>query len=58
MRGERLGAAPIDHRPGITGREDAAGKRNIRQVGAMGVEPRVERDRRAGEPKAFNRAAG
>ncbi len=58
MRGKRLVAAPIDHRADITGRKDAAGKRDIRQVGPIGVEPRIERDRRAGQPKAFNRAAG
>ena len=58
MRGQRLVAAAIDHRPGIAGRKDAAGKRDIRQVGAIGVESRIKRDRRAGQPKAFNRAAG
>lgn len=58
MCGQRVVAAAIDHGLGIARRKDAAGKRDIRKVGAIGVEPRIKADRRAAQPKALNRVAG
>ena len=56
--GSGAGAGSLDHRAGVVGREQLAGQSDVGDVAAIGVDPLVQQDRRAGEREALSRAGG
>lgn len=46
----------VRHRPRVMRGDDSPGQADIGQIAAIGVDPRIELDRRAGQSKAPSRA--